>query len=84
MHSSNPGPIDDSVLYDQDKHVSSAVWEGQVTLYMNNCPSLISSFVDKYLQIPNLISNRNEVHFGAMNIRQSWIAGFLLTSRLNW
>ncbi|KAM7463787.1 hypothetical protein LguiA_031908 [Lonicera macranthoides] len=24
-----PGPIDDSVLYDQDKHVSSAVWEGQ-------------------------------------------------------
>ncbi|VFR01325.1 unnamed protein product [Cuscuta campestris] len=25
----NPGPVDDSVLYDQDKHVSSAVWEGQ-------------------------------------------------------
>eukprot|EP00261_Vitis_vinifera_P024582 XP_010656952.1 PREDICTED: serine/threonine-protein phosphatase 7 long form homolog isoform X4 [Vitis vinifera] len=25
----NPGPIDESVLYDQDKHVSSAVWEGQ-------------------------------------------------------
>ncbi|KAL1812745.1 protein MAIN-LIKE 2 isoform X2 [Daucus carota subsp. sativus] len=25
----NPGPIDDSVLHDQDKHVSSAVWEGQ-------------------------------------------------------
>ncbi|XVF71774.1 hypothetical protein PTKIN_Ptkin12aG0066200 [Pterospermum kingtungense] len=25
----NPGPIDPSVLYDQDKHVSSAVWEGQ-------------------------------------------------------
>nr|GMD81429.1 serine/threonine-protein phosphatase 7 long form homolog [Ipomoea batatas] len=25
----NPGPIDDSVLYDQDKHVSCAVWEGQ-------------------------------------------------------
>ena len=26
----NPGPIDPSVLYDQDKHVSSAVWDGQV------------------------------------------------------
>ncbi|XP_038703728.1 protein MAIN-LIKE 2 [Tripterygium wilfordii] len=25
----NPGPIESSVLYDQDKHVSSAVWEGQ-------------------------------------------------------
>jgi len=29
LHATNPGPIDDSVLYDQDKHVSSAVWEGQ-------------------------------------------------------
>lgn len=25
----NPGPVDSSVLYDQDKHVSAAVWEGQ-------------------------------------------------------
>lgn len=25
----NPGPIDKSVLYDQEKHISSAVWEGQ-------------------------------------------------------
>ncbi|PKI62857.1 hypothetical protein CRG98_016694 [Punica granatum] len=25
----NPGPVDGSVLYDQDKHVSSAVWDGQ-------------------------------------------------------
>ncbi|XP_010999288.1 PREDICTED: serine/threonine-protein phosphatase 7 long form homolog [Populus euphratica] len=25
----NPGPIDGCVLYDQDKHVSSAVWDGQ-------------------------------------------------------
>ncbi|KAK7287524.1 hypothetical protein RIF29_00805 [Crotalaria pallida] len=25
----NPGPIDGSVLYDQDKHVSTAVWDGQ-------------------------------------------------------
>lgn len=30
FHTSNPGPVDDSVLYDQDKHVSAAVWEGQV------------------------------------------------------
>lgn len=26
----DPGPIDKSVLYDQDNHVSSAVWDGQV------------------------------------------------------
>jgi len=24
------GPVDPSVLYEQDLHVSSAVWEGQV------------------------------------------------------
>ncbi|KAI3704099.1 hypothetical protein L1987_74312 [Smallanthus sonchifolius] len=29
FYSTNPGPIDDSVLYDQEKHVSSAIWEGQ-------------------------------------------------------
>ncbi|KAK4353582.1 hypothetical protein RND71_025776 [Anisodus tanguticus] len=28
-YATNPGPIEDAVLYDQDKHVSSAVWEGQ-------------------------------------------------------
>ncbi|XP_059317473.1 protein MAIN-LIKE 2 [Lycium ferocissimum] len=28
-YASNPGPIEDAVLYDQDKHVSSAIWEGQ-------------------------------------------------------
>lgn len=26
----HPGPTDNSVLYDQDNHVSSAVWDGQV------------------------------------------------------
>lgn len=30
FNAGNPGPIDESVLYDQDKHVSAAVWEGQV------------------------------------------------------
>lgn len=25
----NPGPLDPSILYDQEKHVSNAVWEGQ-------------------------------------------------------
>lgn len=25
----NPGPVDPSILYDQEKHVSSAVWDGQ-------------------------------------------------------
>ncbi|KAI7728230.1 hypothetical protein M8C21_012275 [Ambrosia artemisiifolia] len=29
FYATNPGPIDDSVLYDQEKHVSSAIWEGQ-------------------------------------------------------
>ncbi|KAL9247562.1 hypothetical protein vseg_020980 [Gypsophila vaccaria] len=29
LYAFNPGPLDDSVLYDQEKHVSSAVWEGQ-------------------------------------------------------
>ncbi|GER25795.1 aminotransferase-like, partial [Striga asiatica] len=28
-YATNPGPVDDSILYDQDKHVSAAVWEGQ-------------------------------------------------------
>ncbi|KAI4306046.1 hypothetical protein L6164_029358 [Bauhinia variegata] len=28
-YATNPGPIDGSVLYDQDKHVSAAVWDGQ-------------------------------------------------------
>lgn len=31
-YATNPGPVDSSILYDQDKHVSSAVWEGQVQL----------------------------------------------------
>nr|GEX22432.1 aminotransferase-like mobile domain-containing protein [Tanacetum cinerariifolium] len=29
FYATNPGPIDDSVLYDQEKPVSSAIWEGQ-------------------------------------------------------
>ncbi|KAK7387045.1 hypothetical protein VNO78_27519 [Psophocarpus tetragonolobus] len=28
-YTTNPGPIDGLVLYDQDKHVSTAVWDGQ-------------------------------------------------------
>lgn len=26
----DPGPIDKSLLYDQDNHISSAIWDGQV------------------------------------------------------
>ncbi|KAJ8429717.1 hypothetical protein Cgig2_013789 [Carnegiea gigantea] len=33
LYAFNPGPMDDSVLYDQEKHVSSAVWEGQCWSY---------------------------------------------------
>ncbi|KAF7833542.1 protein MAIN-LIKE 2 isoform X1 [Senna tora] len=29
LYATNPGPIDGSVLYDQDKHVSTAIWDGQ-------------------------------------------------------
>ncbi|KAL5062738.1 hypothetical protein RYX36_024475 [Vicia faba] len=29
----DPGPIDNYVLYDQDNHVSSAVWDGQCWSY---------------------------------------------------
>ncbi|CAK9184028.1 unnamed protein product [Ilex paraguariensis] len=29
FYATNPGPIDNCILYDQDKHVSAAVWEGQ-------------------------------------------------------
>lgn len=29
-YAANSEPVDDSILYDQDKHVSAAVWEGQV------------------------------------------------------
>ncbi|KAL3506881.1 hypothetical protein ACH5RR_032263 [Cinchona calisaya] len=29
FHGCNPGPVDDYILYDQDKHVSAAIWEGQ-------------------------------------------------------
>ncbi|KAK7316722.1 hypothetical protein RJT34_00392 [Clitoria ternatea] len=28
-YTTNPGPVEGSVLYDQDKHVSTAVWDGQ-------------------------------------------------------
>lgn len=31
-YATSAGPIDSSVLYDQEKHVSSAVWEGQVQI----------------------------------------------------
>lgn len=38
LYTNNPGPLDDSVLYDQEKHVSAAVWEGQVQFFcILNC-----------------------------------------------
>lgn len=37
-YATNPGPVEDIVLYDQDKHVSSAVWEGQVFTKLNFLP----------------------------------------------
>ncbi|GAA0176916.1 hypothetical protein LIER_29630 [Lithospermum erythrorhizon] len=29
FYSTNPGPFDDCVLYDQENHISTAIWEGQ-------------------------------------------------------
>lgn len=38
LYTNNPGPLDDTVLYDQEKHVSDAVWEGQVQFFnVLNC-----------------------------------------------
>jgi hypothetical protein len=36
----DPGPIDNYVLYDQNNHVSSAVWDGQVGAF--SFPFIIS------------------------------------------
>jgi len=38
----DPGPIDNYVLYDQDNHVSSAVWDGHVSGH---------SFIDNFCLI---------------------------------
>ena len=37
LYAFNPGPLDDSVLYDQEKHVSTAIWEGQVNILAMCC-----------------------------------------------
>ena len=53
----NPGPIDESVLYDQDKHVSSAVWEGQVhTIF------LLSMFHFVLFFLLSLFKAYNKIH----------------------
>lgn len=31
----NPGPLDGSVLYDQDNHISSEIWNGKVKYAFN-------------------------------------------------
>lgn len=83
-YATNPGPVDDSILYDQDKHVSAAVWEGQVfSLYNFSLPVLFY----KAFVICNMFKfdiNRREVHLDAMNILQSLIVGCLPRNRLNW
>ena len=30
LNADDPGPLDPSILYDQEDHVSSAIWEGLV------------------------------------------------------
>lgn len=46
LYAFNPGPLDDSVLYDQEKHVSTAIWEGQVNiLAMCYFPKYIALYI---------------------------------------
>lgn len=47
----DPGPIDNSVLYDQDNHVSSAVWDGQERGVLR-CHEH-TSLLDQWKLIPN-------------------------------
>ena len=32
MENLQPGPLDKSVLYDQDRHISERVWQGNVSM----------------------------------------------------
>lgn len=80
-YATNPGPINDSVLYDQDKHVSAAVWEGQVSFLCSLSSSVLFSKVFKPCNALNCNVNRREVHFDAMSIHQSSTAGYLLRDK---
>ncbi|KAF5746143.1 hypothetical protein HS088_TW06G00308 [Tripterygium wilfordii] len=57
----NPGPIESSVLYDQDKHVSSAVWEGQIS-GLREISYLADSFATKGLD-PQQFESISRIRF---------------------
>ncbi|CAK8569403.1 unnamed protein product [Lathyrus sativus] len=62
-YTTNPGPIDDSVLYDQDKHVSSAVWEGQQERGALRCHEHTSK-LDQWTLTPKQIELVDKAGFG--------------------
>lgn len=82
-YATNPGPINDSILYDQDKHVSAAVWEGQVPLLCHFSSSVLFSKAFIPCNALDFNVNRREVHYDAMNILQSSTVGYLLRDKLN-
>lgn len=77
LYAFNPGPLDDSVLYDQEKHVSSAVWEGQVKLLaICFCQYRLSlNFMLAY-RFSNMKLFRSVVHLDVMNTLRSSISGY--------
>ncbi|XP_012571200.1 protein MAIN-LIKE 2 isoform X3 [Cicer arietinum] len=62
-YTTNPGPIDGSVLYDQDKHVSTAVWEGQQERGALRCHEHTSK-LDQWTLTPKQIELVEKAGFG--------------------
>ncbi|XP_057429385.1 protein MAIN-LIKE 2-like isoform X3 [Lotus japonicus] len=62
-YTTNPGPIDGSVLYDQDKHVSTAVWEGQQERGALRCHEHTSK-LDQWTLTPKQIELVERAGFG--------------------
>ncbi|KAL8460025.1 hypothetical protein ACS0TY_031806 [Phlomoides rotata] len=61
-----PGPIDHSVLYEQDDHVSSDVWEGQERGALK-CPELTSK-LDQWLLTEQQIKLVEKAGFGHLRL----------------
>lgn len=66
IYATSPGPIDDSVLYDQDKHVSSAIWEGQERGALR-CHEHTSK-LDQWALTPKQIELVNKAGFGCLRL----------------
>ncbi|XP_054780055.1 protein MAIN-LIKE 2-like isoform X1 [Prosopis cineraria] len=62
----DPGPIDKSVLYDQDNHVSSAVWDGQERGVLR-CHEH-TSMLDQWKLTPKQIELVEKAGFGYLRV----------------